>query len=406
MDNDQNLSRLAMSIFYTKNISILEAIAESNMVEMFSKKILSNADMNDEISYRQVSRLAEIAELCISTLPEYIESFSFVTKLLKYCDNDIVTLSILNLLENDEELITIHLFFETSSFVSKIIKNIQDLKASNVHGYRLSNLYKILLKCLKNEQLSKECLTPSVLKVVGDFDENDEACVLKQQWELIFEISLMSNFLFDASEYDSICEKALLAIEPKSDSFYYEYQVFALDFIMNAIKDQRMSQGGFGANLKKILKPIDTHFNISYPPLCNLIKRIFKQYPNHTLALTSAVDAVIVLFNVNSSEKQAFNAIYSTFIPFFLNIVTDMKDENKILRIFAINAIKKVVNLGEINDVVSDKIENDDNFVGICNSTIYEFEKLKMKSYGGFHKKYDKIKLQGVPSLKIPQTVD
>ncbi|OHT12691.1 hypothetical protein TRFO_17403 [Tritrichomonas foetus] len=431
-ETDFEISRSAMKILYCKNAQILEAISESNYLSHNALKYLSGSD---EITDLQISKLAEITEICVSTLPEYIEYYSYITKFLKFTENENVTMTILNLLENNDDLITIHLYFDTIGFVSKVIKHIIDLRVCQIQGRRLGNLFLILKKCFMNEKLSEKCQSPSIIEIITDINSDDDPFVLKQQWELIYE---MSNLPCFEKNDENLIEYAISFISIDSLDFFYEYQVFAMDFLTKIFQQENSNSNHCAGDKDTQYRKISHNTNgslsiIDFEFLCNILKNVFKKFPNHTIALSSAVNLVISMLNC----QESFEIAYRTFIPFFIKCIDDQNDNNftsnsdsasentevndvsqfikdnhklkiteRLLKTYAINAIKKIIELGDSNEIVFEKIENDDDFVKVCNDTVFNYDKIRIKNYGGKSKNLRLLSFRNMPTIKIPKTVE
>lgn len=375
-DSDIELSNLFMGLFYCRNPILLEAAAETNF---FSEN--SSAYLSDDASDLQLSKFAELTEMCIIYSTDVNEYFSYIPKFLDFTYNDIVTLTILNLLKNEDDFTFVQLSMKSNNFVKKVVNKITDLRKCQIGGNRLGNLYRILVKCFQNDVLNKSCQCPSVIEVALDIHDDDQTCVLNPQWNLICEMCTSPSF----KDHTTMIEYALSIIIPDDYEMFNEFNVFAIDFIAKSLEN----------------KPLEVK-NIDVCLLSNTIVSIFKAFPNHAIALTSVVNLIIVLLSIEDS----FDIVYNTVIPFLIKCIE--KEDQKILCIYAINAIQKIVNLGESIDLMflSDKFENDDDFVNICNSKIYNYEKKKRKSYGGNYRIIDQDSFDEVIPLKIPQTVE
>lgn len=375
-ESDLDSSNLVMSLLYCKNSILLEAAAESNFFQENSSFYLS-----EEATDIQISKFAELTEMCIIYSSDVDEYFSYIPNFLNFTSNDTVTLTILKLLENDDDFTFVQLSMKTNNFVEEVVNNIVDLRKCLIGGNRLGNLYKILVKCFKNDILNKVCQCPSVAEVALDVHDEDETCVLNPQWNLIYELCISPSF----KDHTTMIEYALSIIIPDDYEMYNEYNVFAIDFISKSFE----------------IRPSETR-KIDILLLSNVIVSIFKSFPDHTIALSSVVHLLIVLLSINDT----FDVVYDTVVPFLIKCIEE--ENQKILCAFAINAIKKIVNLGDSDDYIflSDKFENDDDFVNICNSKIYQYEKKKMKSYGGNSRMINHVSFDDIVPLKIPQTVE
>lgn len=375
-DSDIGFANLVMDLFYCKCSALLEAAAESNFFVENESFYLS-----DEASYLQISKFAELTEICVTYASDINESFSYIPKLLNFTEYDTVTLSIISLLDNDDNFNYFHLVMKSNNFVKQVVNNIVDLRKCQIGGNKLGNLYKILLKCAKNEILAKSCNCPSVIEVALDVHDDDETCVLNSQWNLIYELCIWPCF----KDHSSMVEYAISIIIPDEYELYNEYNVVAIDFISRTLES-------YPSEAK----------NVDFSLLSNIIISIFKYFPNHTIALTSAVHLLIVMLSL----EEAIDIVYDTVVPFLIKCVED--DNQKILRVFSISGIKKIVNLGDTIDnlALSDKFENDDDFVNICNTKILQYENIKKRAYGDANSIYDHVSFNEMPPLKIPQTVE
>lgn len=361
-----------MNIFYAKNYSIIDAAVESNYLQFNAPKILS-----ENTSYSQLTRFAELTQLCATFSCEYIETFSYIIQFLPFAEYDLITSTILELLENNDDLLFIQQVLKCNKFVQQVVDNINDLRQCEIQGNRLGNLYRILLKCSQNEFLSKSCSNPQIIAVALDFPEDEDIDVLNPKWALICELYSL-NYL---SDYLATLEFSFSVIQSISNESYHEYQVNAINFISQVIE-----------NNPKVIQKIDC------PYLANTIISLFRQFPNHSILLSALVRLIGILLFL----KEAIDVIFEPIVTFLLECL-NIEDE-KIQRTFAIRVITKIINLSHKDDYLSEKCYNNDKFVDIWHGFIYDYEKVRTKRYGYEIKTLNHIHFP--TAFEVPQIVE
>ena len=310
-----------------------------------------NSDYENERSFGSFIEIMEVL-LCVN--PEMVsESFYFFKDLIDFAGIYNVDLMMKNLLSNNEELISLHLYLKDNGFVKNIVKKIKNYRESGISDTRLGYLFYYLTLCSKNDYLAEQCLLPSSLSVILDFKNDDTNEVISKQWELISELNL--NNLDNLIE---ILENAIALIEYSNECFF-SYDEHIINFISKTLKFN-----------PKLFQRINVDF------LCCCIKKKILKNQNNTIAFKTINN--LVLIGIRCKETQS--TFINSFINFYIKIF--LKTDNRISHSFSYNLLLKVSETCEYDWQLNEILQKEEKYNKVIRNDIQNVSSIMHKSYG------------------------
>jgi hypothetical protein len=350
---DQRLALMALVLLQSDNPKIVAAAVESTFFEVYEPQILTiDADHSD----RRISVFASLTDTCLSLIPvDLMCSFPFFCRFLCFTDNCAVRLTIIHLLQYNEEFKPLYAQLRDMHFTAKLVRQIKECQVAQVDGDRLSSLFEILVHCLRNRKLRESCLDPIVIAVVTDIALDKSADVLNWQWEALSELG--------ASLYTTDQERCLqLAVGVVAGALSADrlapFCVSAIDFISKLVRFAPEAMA-----------------TADVPALARTVAGICTRFPNHGIGVRAVMNLVIAAVRKHGTSE----AFFAVFAPACPRVLANRANP---LRPFAMSGMRRIMDLAEGDPALEERLARHRDFVE-CVPAVRAFEDALEHEYGG-----------------------
>lgn len=254
----------AFKIVSTENVVLNEALLVSKALNPVVNKILSS-----EPKIHQISFLANILQTLFAKLPEKtIQNCDFLPKLLLNGDNDTICSFFFDLFKTKDEAKPSTMQFILETIPVEITKAVEN--ASDINTISMAGVYRIFAGLVKFSDVKSKLHETDIAEKLYLSRYPSNSYVLQMYWDSL--ILFMEEKIYD--KFVPLIEKAITSIASANKTFF-QYHSSCFRFLT-------------------LMCQCQSAFD-KYKGISDIIIKVYKEFPNHTIALHSAEKLAVKL---------------------------------------------------------------------------------------------------------------